>query len=287
VTDLVAAPARGSALPPLRIARVPLLHPDAQLLVGEVQQEYVRRYGSPDATPLDPAMFDPPAGAFFVAYVPVDGVPGPGSPVATGAWRRRGDVLALGTTTTAEVKRMYVAPSARGLGAARAVLAHLESTAREAGAEAVVLETGLAQPEAIALYASSGYVPTAGFGLYADEPLSRCFAKRLEGEAPTEPPAWRAEVVAPDDAALAVLRRRGAAEAGARLAAGEAPAPADVVRWVVVRDEHGRGAACGGVRRDGSVADRWVEPHARDDVLGDGLGAERTLARALRLSSPG
>ena len=46
------------------------------------------------------------------------------------------------------------------------MLAHLEATAAEAGADVMVLETGLAQPEAIALYASSGYEPVEGFGYY-------------------------------------------------------------------------------------------------------------------------
>jgi hypothetical protein len=43
----------------------------------------------------------------------------------------------------------------------------------------MVLETGLAQPEAIALYVSSGYTPIPGFGFYKDAPLARCFARRL------------------------------------------------------------------------------------------------------------
>ncbi len=74
---------------------------------------------------------------------------------------------------------MYVVPSGRGLGLARAMLAHLEDTARDAGAEVMVLETGLRQPEAIALYESSGYLPIAGFGFYKDAPLSRCLARSL------------------------------------------------------------------------------------------------------------
>ena len=49
--------------PELRIERVPYGHPDAQLLVEEVQAEYVRRYGGRDDTPIDPATFDPPGGA--------------------------------------------------------------------------------------------------------------------------------------------------------------------------------------------------------------------------------
>lgn len=156
----------------LRIDRVAFTHPDAQRLVAEVQAEYVVRYGGPDETPLEPTMFDPPRGAFFVGYL--DGVP-----VATGAWRLRGDVEVFGTRATAEVKRMYVAKSARHAGLARRMLAHLEETAHAAGAEAAILETGIAQPEAIALYESSGYVAIAGFGHYRDSPLSRCLAIAL------------------------------------------------------------------------------------------------------------
>jgi GNAT superfamily N-acetyltransferase len=106
------------------------------------------------------------------------GYDGP-DPVATGAWRRRSDVLVGGTTLTAEVKRMYVVPRARGRGLARAMLAHLEATAHAAGAEAMVLETGMRQPEAIALYTSAGYAEIGGFGYYKDAPLSRCFARQL------------------------------------------------------------------------------------------------------------
>jgi GNAT superfamily N-acetyltransferase len=140
--------------------------------VEEVQLEYVARYGSRDDTPLQPGYFEPPAGAFFVGYL--DDVA-----VATGAWRRRTDVEYVGTTACTELKRMYVAPAGRGLGLARAMLTHLEQTARAAGAEVMVLETGTEQPEALALYASSGYEPIAGFGYYRNSPLNRCLARRI------------------------------------------------------------------------------------------------------------
>lgn len=138
------------------------------------------RYGGRDETPLDPLMFEPPAGSFFVGYVA-------GAPVATGAWRRT-DVTALGSSAAAEIKRMYVAPAARGRGLARAMLSHLEASAREHGAEVVVLETGLRQPEAMALYESSGYEPVPPFGYYKDGPLSRCYAKLLPGPLPVSRP---------------------------------------------------------------------------------------------------
>lgn len=74
---------------------------------------------------------------------------------------------------------MYVTPEARGLGLARQILAALEEDARAAGRTRMVLETGLKQPEAIALYTSSGYEPCAKFGHYRFDELSRCFAKKL------------------------------------------------------------------------------------------------------------
>lgn len=156
----------------LRIERVGYDHPDAVLLVEAVQDEYVARYGSRDETPVDPAMFEPPRGTFFVGYLGE-------VPVATGAWRRS-SVEALGTHESCEIKRMYVVPLARGAGHARRVLAHLEESARAAGARAMVLETGTAQPEALALYESSGYVTVPGFGHYRDSPMNRCLAKRLD-----------------------------------------------------------------------------------------------------------
>lgn len=56
----------------LRIVAVRFADQDVQTLVAEVQEEYVRLYGEPDSTPLEPGFFDPPQGAFFVGYV--DGV---------------------------------------------------------------------------------------------------------------------------------------------------------------------------------------------------------------------
>ena len=150
-------------------------HPDAQRLIAEVQQEYVRRYGGIDLTPVDPAEFDPPQGLFAVVYDEN------GRAVGTGAWRARGAEagepgLADGD---AELKRMYTVPSARGRGLARAMLRFLEQEARLAGRQRLVLETGTEQPEALALYASEGYLPTEKFGVYRESPQSVCLAKTV------------------------------------------------------------------------------------------------------------
>jgi GNAT superfamily N-acetyltransferase len=156
----------------VEVRTVAFTHPDAAALVREVQAEYTVRYGGPDETPLDPFMFDDPLGAFFVGYLG-------NQPVAMGGWRFRSDVTAFGQSRVAEIKRMYVAPQARRRGLAREILAHLEDTAREAGAVVMVLETGIEQPEAIALYLSSGYSPVEGFGHYKWSSKSRYYGKPL------------------------------------------------------------------------------------------------------------
>jgi GNAT superfamily N-acetyltransferase len=161
-----------SAVVVLRLEPVRIDHPDARALIEEVQAEYVVRYGGRDNTPLEAAMFDPPAGAFFVGYLG-------DVPVAMGGWKTRADIAPLGRARPAEVKRMYVAPAARRSGYGRQVLAHLEATARAAGADVMVLETGTAQPEAIALYEAEGYTPIEPFGHYAWSPENRCFGKPL------------------------------------------------------------------------------------------------------------
>lgn len=151
-------------------------HPDVTPLMQRLQAFYGEVYGDGDVTPVVPADFRAPSGLFLVGYE--DGVP-----VATGAWRavdadpadparRDGD---------AELKRMYVEPAARGRGHARTVLVALERAAAAAGRRRMILETGDPQSAAIALYESSGYRRTSRFGVYRNDPRSRCFAKPLPG----------------------------------------------------------------------------------------------------------
>ncbi|MBB5138640.1 GNAT superfamily N-acetyltransferase [Thermocatellispora tengchongensis] len=79
----------------------------------------------------------------------------------------------------AELKRMYVAPAFRGRGIARGLLAALEDLARAMEYRALRLATGLKQPEAIALYESSGYTLTPPYGKYVRQPATRCYLKEL------------------------------------------------------------------------------------------------------------
>lgn len=148
----------------MRIEAVGYDHPDAVQLVAEVQQEYAARYGSEDASPVDPAEFAAPHGRFLVGYAGR-------APVACGGWHAMGG--------DAEVRRMYVSCAARRRGFARAILAELERTALAAGHRRIILETGSVLPEAVALYRSAGYTDIAPFGYYAAARFSIYLGKPL------------------------------------------------------------------------------------------------------------
>lgn len=82
--------------------------------------------------------------------------------------------------TTMELKRMYTLPSSRGKGVATGVLKELENWATELGYTTIILETGINQPEAIALYHKHGYHVIANYGQYAGVENSVCFEKALQ-----------------------------------------------------------------------------------------------------------
>ncbi|MFC8229964.1 GNAT family N-acetyltransferase [Streptomyces sp. NPDC057287] len=154
----------------------PFDHPDAVKLNDLVQLEYAERYGDGgDVTPLDPTMFDPPRGLYLLAYDEQ------GRPLATGGWRSQERNDEGYSDGDAEIKRMFVMAEGRGRGLARRILAALETDARAAGRTRMVLETGDQQPEAIALYTSSGYTPCTKFGHYRTYDSSICMAKPLAG----------------------------------------------------------------------------------------------------------
>jgi DNA-binding MarR family transcriptional regulator/GNAT superfamily N-acetyltransferase len=105
----------------------------------------------------------PPAGWFVVARLD-------GDPVGCGALKRRDQ-------TVAEIKRMWTAPSARGQGIARRVLATLETIARDVGLTTLRLETNRTLKEAQALYRHAGYQEVTAFN---DEPYAHhWFEKQL------------------------------------------------------------------------------------------------------------
>jgi DNA-binding MarR family transcriptional regulator/GNAT superfamily N-acetyltransferase len=104
-----------------------------------------------------------PAGLFLVARLH-------GEPIGCGALRLQGEVPFY-------IKRMWVAPNARGLGVGRRILRELEEHARRRGADIVHLETNKTLREAATLYRSAGYVEVDPFN---DEPYAHhWFEKRL------------------------------------------------------------------------------------------------------------
>jgi N-acetylglutamate synthase and related acetyltransferases len=148
--------------------------PLAQKMVAEAQEELTQRYGSGDENPIESVQFDPPEGAFLIAWAD-------GEPVGCGGWRTIShfDENSGLAEDVAEIKRMYVVPSARNSGVATALLRALEDSARASGMRRVVLETGLAQPEAIAFYTKMGYERIPNYGYYKDYPETVSFGRDL------------------------------------------------------------------------------------------------------------
>jgi GNAT superfamily N-acetyltransferase len=157
----------------LEIRPVPYDSAEARPLLAAAHEDLVERYGSGDENPVDPRDFDPPDGAFLVAWLD-------GEPVACGGWRALppGGPVDLGDGI-AEIKRMYAAPSVRGTGVAAALLRALEDSARERGRRRMVLETGLPQSAAIAFYAKHGYERITNYAFYRDYPDCRSFGRDL------------------------------------------------------------------------------------------------------------
>src|SRR5262245_59803807 len=98
--------------------------------------------------------------------------------------RREGEIVACGALrrlddASAEIKRMYVKPAFRGQGVGLAMLLALESHARATGVRRLVLETGIDQPEALALYERHQFVRCERYGEYRDDPTSVFFEKQL------------------------------------------------------------------------------------------------------------
>jgi DNA-binding MarR family transcriptional regulator/GNAT superfamily N-acetyltransferase len=142
-------------------------HPDAQRCLAEYVAELNRRSErvfdpSVGATAL-PDEVRPPAGQFFVAYLH-------GEAIGCGAVKHHADA-------PAEIKRMWIAPRARGLGLGRRLLETLEACALASGARVAHIETSAVLAEALALYRSAGWVEVPPFN---DEPFAdHWFEKQL------------------------------------------------------------------------------------------------------------
>jgi len=78
-----------------------------------------------------------------------------------------------------EIKRMYVRPQFRGQRLGKLMLDHLAGYARSHGVAVLRLETGIHQHAAIRLYEGEGFRRIPPFGPYRDDPVSRCYEKRI------------------------------------------------------------------------------------------------------------
>ena len=135
-------------------------------LINELSAELGAMYGDDGDGGFVPEDVAVPRAAFVVAYLE-------DKQVGCGAIRPLSEKIA-------EVKRMYVRPSARGKGISRLILQKLESLAREYGYECIQLETGTLQKAAVQLYESMGYQRIPCFyEEYVDNPYSLCFEKAL------------------------------------------------------------------------------------------------------------
>jgi putative acetyltransferase len=85
--------------------------------------------------------------------------------------------LIIGADGEAELKRMFVVPGMRGKRIGSRILEALEAAARAAAVRVIRLETGVRQPESLALYRRHGYTERGPFGTYRRDPLSTFFEK--------------------------------------------------------------------------------------------------------------
>ena len=152
----------------VEIRRVDPEHPDARYCLAEYVAELNRRAErgfdpSVGATAL-PHEVRPPAGQFFVAYLH-------GEAIGCGAVKHH-------TDAPAEIKRMWIAPAARGLGLGRRLLETLEACARASGARVAHIETSAVLTEALALYRSTGWIEVPAFNEepFADHWLEKALA---------------------------------------------------------------------------------------------------------------
>jgi GNAT superfamily N-acetyltransferase len=142
-------------------------HPDAQRLVDALYRDQVERYGYADPAEADASIYRPPDGLFLVAYV--DGVA-----VACGGFRTYD---APGRTV--EIKKMYTVAELRGRGLGGLILNRLEAYARRGGARRAILETGVRNTAALALYCGVGFLPTDRYVNDRDPEINRAFVKDL------------------------------------------------------------------------------------------------------------
>jgi DNA-binding MarR family transcriptional regulator/GNAT superfamily N-acetyltransferase len=129
---------------------------------AEIDARFDGGFDVTQAIPAGAAQLTPPAGLFLIARLR-------GEPIGCGGLKLHGD--------WAEVKRMWIAPAARGIGVGRRLLHELELHARERGVDVLRLETNRVLREAAGLYRSAGYAEVAAFN--AEPYAHHWFEKRI------------------------------------------------------------------------------------------------------------
>lgn len=143
--------------------------PDVAALLAASEAHSHSLYPPEGVHMLDVRNLMAPSVCFLVARSPEGVAEGCGAIVITG-------------DSVAEIKRMYVAPAARGKGVGSLILQNLEAKAREAGVCVLRLETGPLQREAIRLYQRFGYHERFPFGDYEASPWSLFMEKEPNGD---------------------------------------------------------------------------------------------------------
>ncbi|WP_079913601.1 GNAT family N-acetyltransferase [Paenibacillus sp. 32352] len=149
----------------IQLKRTDSANPDLLQLIAQLDEELYAKYPADEVFVVD--LSDPSVQdvVFVIAY-------SGDAAAGCGAYRPLDG-------ESAELKRIYVAPSFRKRGIASRLLGWPEHEARQAGYTTLRLETGPEQPESIALYEKCGYYFIAPFGEYVDCPSSICMEKKL------------------------------------------------------------------------------------------------------------
>lgn len=143
--------------------------PSVQPLLLQLHVAQVQTYGFADDPADTPANeYTPPDGPFLLSR------DAPGQAAGCGGWR-------LLDPRTAEIKRMYVRPDARGKSLGRQILLRLEADAQLHGVTHIKLETGVANLAALCLYRSHGYQPIEPYRPGRNPAVNRALRKTLQG----------------------------------------------------------------------------------------------------------
>jgi GNAT superfamily N-acetyltransferase len=141
-------------------------------LTRAFHREQAATYGfADDPADTPPGEFDPPQGTFLVASAVG------GAAIACWGWRSAG-------SDTAEFKRLYVTPPARGQGLARHLMAALEQDARRHGKNHLILETGVRSHAALALFTACGFTSMKSYVQGRDPAINRAMQKTLPNQRP-------------------------------------------------------------------------------------------------------